>query len=210
MLSENNKTERRIFITGCILLALELVTLGILWIWVPHFAARVCGVIATTGVGGQAGAVLAGLELGMSRMELAAVLSAFNVMHLCVFFPLITALYNQASQMKVIGKWISSTRKAAEYQRNKVRALGNIGLPIFIWLPFPWTGTLIGAVIGYLIGLPTRKIMIIALTSMFAGIVTWVFGVNWLKSFAGIQGTWTIAIIALLVLAFAYFRMRNK
>jgi uncharacterized membrane protein len=209
MFSATPRPHRRIFYIGCCLLAVELAALGVIFAASPVVPAKIFGVIATSGVGGQAGAILAGLELGFEPLALACVLLAFNLMHLCLFFPLITTLYEQCARVRFLGKWLISTRRVAEKQKNKVMRMGAFGLPLFIWLPFPWTGTLVGAVIGYLMGLRTSNIMLIALPSMSLSVFTWIYGVNFLRLISGVRGELTVLVILMLVGLFTFIRLQQ-
>ncbi len=201
------RPHRIIFLVGCVLLAIELTGLLILFGWKPGWAAKVCVVIATTGVGGQAGAILAGLELGFSAVQLGAVLIAFNVMHLCLFFPLITTLYHNSMRLKVIGRWVAATRREAEKQKEKVTRLGSFGLPVFVWLPFPWTGTLVGAVIGYLLGMRTSRVMLVAVPAMLLSVVTWVSAADYLRRLSEIGRYVTLGALALILVGFGVWRL---
>ncbi len=207
MFSATPRAHRTIFLTGCVLLGLELIALLALFALRPARAAKVCGVVATTAIGGQAGAILAGLELGFSPWELGAVLTAFNVMHLCLFFPLITSLYHNSMHLKVIGRWVAATRKAAERQKEKVTRLGSFGLPVFVWLPFPWTGTLVGAVIGYLLGMRTGRIFLVAVPAMLLSVVTWISAVNYLRVLSAIGRQITLVALAALLVGFGMWRL---
>ena len=210
MFNETPDSHRIIFIVGCVLLGIELVVLGAMFMVSPVLPAKIAGVIVTTGIGGQAGAILAGLELGLTPWCLAAVLSAFNIMHLCLFFPLFTSLYHRAARMRFIGKIAVSTHRAAERQRDRVTRLGALGLPLFIWLPFPWTGTLVGAVIGYLMGIRTGKIMLIAVPTMLLSVLTWIFGVSYLVIFTHMKTELSIVVLPGLVALFTFLRIRRK
>ncbi|MFO7958598.1 MAG: small multi-drug export protein [Candidatus Brocadiia bacterium] len=208
--SATPRSHRGIFLAGCALLAVEGTALLVLTALRPVWAAKVCGVIATTGVGGQAGAIIAGLELGFSPWQLGGLLAAFNVMHVCLFFPMITTLYHTCMEMPVIGRWVAATHRAAERQMDEVTRLGSFGLPIFVWLPFPWTGTLVGAVIGYMLGMRTGRVMLMAIPAMLVSVVTWVSAVNYLRLFASIEGWTTVVVLLVLVGAFTAVRLLKE
>jgi uncharacterized membrane protein len=211
MFEETPDSHRTIFIVGLILLAVELLGVGVLFMVAPAVPLKIAGVIATTGVGGQAGAIIAGLRVfGLRPWPLAAVLSAFNLVHLCLFFPLFTSLYHRAARMRFIGKIAVSTHRAAERQKDRVSRLGALGLPLFIWLPFPWTGTLVGAVIGYLMGIRTGRIMLIAVPTMLLSVLTWIFGVSYLVMLTEIKTELTVVVLLGLVALFTYLRIHSR
>ncbi len=192
-------SHRRIFLAGSVLLAVQAAALLVLLAMAPAWAARVCGTIAATSVGGLAGAIVAGLELGLTPWQVVGVLAAFSVMHLCLGFPIITTLYHRAMEVKVLGRWVSATRVAAERQKDMVTRLGSFGLPVFVWLPFPWTGALVGAVIGYMVGMRTRRIMLVAIPAMLLSVVMWVSAVSQMRVFGPFRG-WPLLVAVLVLL----------
>ncbi|MFW5915447.1 MAG: small multi-drug export protein [Planctomycetota bacterium] len=176
----------------------------------PTIVIKIAGMIATTVVGGLAGAILAGLNMGLSRVSLLFILTLYNVMHLCVFFPLFTGLYHQAVQMRVVGRMVRSAQRRAERDKRIVKKLGVCGLPLFIWLPLPWTGTLMGAVVGYLMGVGTRRVFAIALPTMLLSLVCWIWGIDFMLSLTRRPVELTVAVIALLVAVYLYLRWAHK
>ncbi|MFP4028924.1 MAG: small multi-drug export protein [Candidatus Brocadiia bacterium] len=209
MFTDKTRSHRYIFLFGCLLLVVELGVLVLVSTRTAKTPAQILAIILVSGVGGQAGAILAGLRW-FQEWSLIGILAAFNIMHLAIFFPLITTLYNQCSRVKFLGKWLKTTRHIAERQKDWVTHMGLFGLPVFIWLPFPWTGTLVGSVIGYLMGIRTSKIMGIAVPAMFISCLTWVFGVKWLKELAHIQDELTVAVVLGLIILFSFLRIRAE
>ncbi|MBS3762589.1 MAG: small multi-drug export protein [Planctomycetes bacterium] len=209
MFTDKTRSHRYIFLFGCLLLVVELGVLVLVSTRTPKTPAQILAIILVSGVGGQAGAIFAGLRW-FREWPLIGILAAFNIMHLAIFFPLITTLYNQCSRVKFLGKWLKTTRHVAERQKDWVTHMGLFGLPVFIWLPFPWTGTLVGSVIGYLMGIRTSKIMAIAVPAMLISCLTWVFGVKWLKELANIKDELTIAVVIGLILLFTFLRIRAE
>lgn len=86
--------------------------------------------------------------------------------------------------------------------QSQITKHGTWGLPLFIWLPFPWTGALIGAAVGFLIGMSTRRAMLVVMPSMLIGIVSWVLGFEYLFLLTGMPGKRiSIFILAGILLA---------
>ncbi len=206
MFGESPDSHRSIFNVGCIILIVEVVIMGGIALYEPEIVAKIAGMIATTAFGGLAGAILAGLNMGLAPLQLLIILTAYNLMHLCLFFPLFTGLYHQAAEMKLIGKMAASTQHAARRHKRYVEKLGMVGLPLFIWLPLPWTGTLMGAIVGYLMGVRTRKVFMIAIPTMLISLVSWIWGLDYMLMLTHMTTELTIILIALLVAVYFYFR----
>ncbi len=121
-------------------------------------------------------AILTGLELGLHHLLLVFILFVFNTAWVFLFSPLIISFYNKVIKLKFFGKMLIFTKRMAEMQKENVASMGRWGLPIFVWLPFPWTGALVGFVIGYLMGIPLKNLILVVLTAMLMGIVSWTLG----------------------------------
>ncbi len=59
---------------------------------------------------------------------------------------------------------------------------------LFIWLPFPFTGAFLGALIGLLMGIPLVRLVPIVLVTMWIGVVTWTWGIDFVILFTGTAG----------------------
>jgi uncharacterized membrane protein len=94
---------------------------------------------------------------------------------------------------------LESTRKMAEVQQSRIGNYGPWGLPVFVWLPFPWTGALVGSLVGLLIGMSVKRALLIVIPSMMGGVVSWVLGFQQLFVLTGMIGK-TICIILLVVM----------
>ncbi len=188
LLQRLRSDNRSIFILGVFLLLLimgwfvssfiidQKYTLGVLFIMIASLS------------GGRLSAIVTGMELGVRNVTIVSVLFSFNLCWLLLMFPLICSFYDNVIQVKVVGKLLHSTKERAIQKSSWISSVGIYALPIFIWLPFPLTGSLVGAVIGHIIGIPKRTLLILVVTAMFAGICSWTFGLEYLVYLTGITG----------------------
>ena len=210
-LFSSKQIEGVIFRLGCTLFIVQAIILIILWVVDLALAAQVIAVMTASTIGGRMASVLTGLEFGMHSVFLIVLLSVFNISWLFFFFPLIvTFSHHMMMKLKLVGKMLDSTKKTAERQKERITKYSTWGLALFIWLPLPWTGSLVGAVVGFLMGLSIKRMTVIAVSSMFLSVVSWVFGFKYLFLFTGNTGK----IIAVFVLGTMlslslYFRVRG-
>ena len=198
------------FRLGLLLFAGQVVTLLVLWIFYPDLTKRVVAVIAASLLFGRTASILTGLEVGLATYSIIIVLLVCNSTWLLVFFPLVVASYYQVLEKRVIGRVVESTRRIAEAQRSRLTRYGPWGLAFFIWLPFPWTGALIGSVIGFLFGMPTKRIVAVAIPSMLIGVFSWVVGFKYLIVLTGTAGKTASLAFLVALFVFPVFKNRNN
>ncbi len=168
--------------------------------------------MAASLTGGRSAAILAGLELKLPNAVISAVIFTINLAWLCTVFPLFIYFYHHLTDLRYIGKMLESTRTRAEKEKEWLVKWGSWALPVFIWLPLPFTGSFAGAVVGFLMGLPLKKIIIIDILSMAVGVITWTWGFEYLLIVTGTAGkiiTWTILLV-LIVYTYLLNRWQNQ
>jgi uncharacterized membrane protein len=211
MLFSSKQIEGVIFRLGCILFIVQALILIILSVVDPALAAQIIAVMTASTIGGRMASVLTGLEFGMHSVFLIVLLGVFNISWLFVFFPLIvTFSHHMMIKLKLVGKMLDSTQKTAERQKERITKYGTWGLALFIWLPLPWTGSLVGAIVGFLIGLSITRTTVVAVSSMLLSVLSWVFGFKYLLLFTGNTGKVISIFILGTILSFSlYFRLRG-
>ena len=211
MLFFSKEIEGVIFRFGCLLFLVQAIVLMVLSVVDTVFAAQIIAVMTASTIGGRMASVLTGLEFGMHSVFLIVLLSVFNISWLFVFFPLIvTFSHHMMIKLKLVGKILDSTQKTAERQKERITKYGTWGLALFIWLPLPWTGSLVGAAAGFFVGLSIKRTTVVAVLSMFLSVVSWVFGFKYLLLFTGNTGKIiAIFILGTLLSLSLYFRLRD-
>jgi uncharacterized membrane protein len=186
---------------------LEGLTLLILWFLQRELALEIVAVITASIISGRTASILAGQELGLYPLSIILILSIWNSGVLFVFLPLIVAFSQDVLKGRFLGNMLDSTRKRAETQKSRISKYGPWGLPLFVWLPFPWTGALVGAVIGFLMGMSVKKALLIVVPSMIVGVVSWVFGFQYLFILTGVIGKIICVVLLVCMLLFPFLRI---
>jgi len=178
----------------------ELAALGSLAAVYPELFRKLAATYGAGLLGGRIAAITAGLKAGFSPYVLSAAIFIFNSIWLCVFYPLVTSFYENVLEKGVMRSLIRAPGMMAEKQKEKIIRYGMPGLFVFVWLPLPWTGALVGSVIGYLLGVPMIKIIMVVMPAMLAGIVSWTAGFNYLFGFINmLGGNLSKAAVALII-----------
>jgi uncharacterized membrane protein len=201
------RTEAFIFYLGCCLFASEIVMVIILGFLQSELALKIVAVITASVLSGRMASILTGQELGLHPLSVIITLVIWNSSILFVFLPLIVIFFHKIIKARFLGNILDSTRKRAEVQKSRIEKYGSWGLPIFVWLPFPWTGALVGAVIGLMIGMSIKRALLIVIPSMIIGIVSCVFGVHYLTGLTGMMGKTIVTILLAVLLLFPFLYM---
>ena len=92
-----------------------------------------------------------------------------------IIYPLFVLSWNKSLHIGFLRHFFISVKR----QRIKYKAFfekyGKYGLFVFVWFPFWMTGPIVGAIIGFLIGIRHYYIMLIVLSGTSLAIVIWTY-----------------------------------
>lgn len=194
---------RYVLTTGVLLLVVLATLLTVAFIVDRDLFVRGGAVIVASLVGGRMPAVLTGLELGFHSTTIAALLVLINTGWLFIAYPLFVLFSRQLREFKLLGKVFSGTSGRATTQARTVQRLGTWALPVFVWLPFPMTGAVVGAAIGLLLGMPHRRLLYVVVLSMWCGILSWSYGFEQLFDFGGPTGRVACYVITAAIIVYS-------
>ena len=72
-----------------------------------------------------------------------------------ILYPLFVLSWNRLIDIGRLGPYLARVHASAESQQGWVRRFGIAGLFLFVFVPFWMTGPVVGAIIGFLLGLRT-------------------------------------------------------
>jgi len=187
--SSTNRRSTRILLTmGGLVATLNLAALGFLWVADPTTFARVMAVLGAAYVGGRMAGILTGLELGLGNLITSMVIILLNTGFLLLALPLFQMATERFNPPRWLASFFRGAERRARSQNRRLQNLGIFGLVLFIWLPFPFTGAFLGALIGLLMGIPTVRLVPIVLVTMWVGVLTWTWGIDLVFLFTGTAG----------------------
>ncbi len=203
LLQRLRSDNRSIFILGVFLLLVIIGWFVASFVIDQNNTLKVLCIMLTSFAGGRLPAIMTGIELGLRNLTIISVLFFSNLCWLLLMLPLVCSFYDNVVHVKVVGRLLHSAKGRAVQESRRVSSVGIYALPIFVWLPFPFTGSLVGALIGYIIGIPTTKLLILVVTAMWAGISSWTFGLEYLVYLTGTTGKVICYSAIVIVLIYA-------
>ncbi len=162
-------------------------------------------------ISGRAGAVGLGLHHQFSAKYMFFQVAMVDVILMLYTYPLFVRGYQHLTRIPVLGDYLENLHKVALSHKARMAPYGALGLMIFVIFPFWSTGCMVGAIVGYLIGLPSW----LSLSSVTIGnaiaIALWIVFYerlqNWNPTVALVL---LIVILALTVGGILYARLRRK
>jgi uncharacterized membrane protein len=203
--------EARIFMTGVILGSLWICALLVFWLCGYSFPLKLLSMVATHLIGGRAGGISVGLEMGLP--EWLIVFNAFFIDSLIVLlvYPLFVLSTRKTLKSGFVQDFLDASIKTAKKERKRVRRFGMVGLLFFVWFPLHMTGPLVGAIIGYFLRLKPYVNISVVLCGTFLAVVSWVI---FFRKIISISGEFSflipVVVIVMALIVFLVLRTRNR
>jgi uncharacterized membrane protein len=116
-----------------------------------------------------------GMVNGFSQTYLFVQSAPQDIIMLLIFYPWVIRAYHGARRRRLVSGAIDRLRKSAERNQHIVEPFGALGLWVFVFFPFWSTGSLVGGIVGYLMGLRTW----VTFASVFTGHIISVISLIW-------------------------------
>ncbi len=193
----------------------SLISLLLTWVLLFYFIGRPyqhTGWLALTQlISGRAGAVGLGLRLEFSAQYMFFQVAMVDIILMLYTYPLFVRGYQHLTRVPVIGDYLENLHKVALSHKARMAPYGALGLMLFVIFPFWSTGCMVGAIVGYLIGLPSWLSLSSVTIGNVAAIALWILFYerlqNWNPTVALVL---LIVILALAVGGILYARLRRK
>ena len=130
-----------------------------------------------------------------------------------VIYPLFVLSTRQLIKLRTLQPFITRIHRAAESRGGMVRKFGVIGLFVFVFAPFWMTGPVVGAIIGFLIGLRPWVNLAVVLVSTYVAIGVWALLLNELNVWAATVNQfapYTLFLAIVLIAAAAHLLGRHR
>jgi uncharacterized membrane protein len=196
---------------GIAFLGIELF-LFIFWLIVnSSFAAKILSMVAANHLGGRLAFIAVGLENGLSSYLIIPIIVFYNTTYLLLMYSLFVFFSERVKKLRFFRDYVESVKNKA---RNKTRLFKKwnwFGLSLFVWIPLPWTGAVIGSYIAHLEGYSTRETFSIVIPSMWVGIVCWTLWFDELYEFIEQfgKGRTIFLTIFFLIVPVLYYLLRG-
>jgi uncharacterized membrane protein len=200
---------RRVLFAGICLAILNGIALLAIAIADPALAGRITAVVGAAFVGGRMAGILTGLELGIGSVGTSVIIICLNTGWLLLAFPLFYKVTRQLDPPTILRAVFRGAEARARSHNERLRSLGAFGLVLFVWLPFPFTGAFVGALIVFLMRIPVSRLIPLLLVTMWVGVVTWTLGFEFVFLFTGPAGhiaAWVLTVLFLCYSVVLRFR----
>tara|TARA_A100001037_G_scaffold302527_1_gene334362 strand:+ start:454 stop:1185 length:732 start_codon:yes stop_codon:yes gene_type:complete len=195
---------------GQLVLTGTIVFFVVMGVMFPEPYAKVWQLVLTHMVTGRAGNVGYGLELGFSPLFLLFQCSVQDLIILLLCYPLIVAGYRKAVEWPYIGSTLEGIRQSADKHKSKIEPYGVVGLMVFVIFPFWSTGPLVGAVVGFLIGMRNWVAFTAVTLGNVVAVALWVFLFQRMRDFnERLTNGILISILVVVLVSAIVFRVRR-
>lgn len=124
---------------------------------------------------GRAAAVGVGREMGFESLFLFFQTAAADLIIVFLVYPVFVKGYQHLTRVPYIGGTLDSMHKVALSYKPVIAPYGFVGLMLFVIFPFWSTGALVGAILGYIIGMPALTTLISINVGNVISIGAWVW-----------------------------------
>jgi len=179
-----SSTEGRLLGIGLTLAGLMLLAFGIGWLLFPD---SVLGYAAMTGLNliiGRAAGMSFGYASGFDHAQVIPLNMLVESIQVLVVYPLFALSWRQLIQLRALQPFVTRLYRAAELRGGAVQKFGIAGLFVFVFTPLWMTGPVVGAIIGFLIGLRPWVNLAVVLVATYFAIGVWGLLLNELNTWA--------------------------
>lgn len=206
-----SSTEGRLLGVGLALGGLMMLAFGVGWYL---FSDRIVYYAAMTGLNlviGRAAGMTFGYASGFGHLQVIPLNMLIETIQVLVVYPLFALGWRQLIKWKSLQSFVTRMHLAAESRSGMVRRFGVIGLFVFVFVPFWMTGPVVGAIIGFLIGLRPWQNLTIVLLSTYIAICLWALLLNELSAWAAAFNQFAAyALVGAIVLIVVVMQLLNR
>ena len=120
-----------------------------------------------------------GVRMGFSKAYLFVQSGPQDAVMLFIVFPWVVRAYERAVRGRAIDRFLRRLTHVAGQHQQKLERFGTLGLFLFVF--FPMTSTLVGGVVGYLLGMPVRLVVPAVLLGHVLSVACLMVFFDWLE-----------------------------
>lgn len=176
--------EGRILLVGLGLAVLLFLALGIAWFVAPDSAFVYIVMSGLNLTVGRAAGMSFGYASGMGHARVVPLNMLVETIQVIVVYPLFALTWMHLIDTPRWRAMMGRLHQAAESNRAAIQRYGILGLFLFVFTPLWMTGPVVGAIIGFLIGLRARVNLAVVLSATYVAIGIWALLLNELNEWA--------------------------
>jgi uncharacterized membrane protein len=196
-------TEGRLLAVGLSIALAMSAAVGVGLMMAPEATMDFAAVIGLNLVIGRAAGMSYGFASGLGHFDVVLCNLLVETAQVLVIYPLFVLGWRELIDTRRIAPALDRLRAAAESGRRGVRRFGIAGLFLFVFLPFWMTGPVVGAIIGFLLGMRTALLLTTVLSATALAILVYARFLAQMERFATAAHPYAVfaVIVALGVLA---------
>lgn len=202
--SQYKSHEIKVLVTGIIMAALLILTVVYFFFIDLKKSQIILATFFTHSFGGRAAGVGICILAGFKPCLNIVYNMYLEVMIVCfVYFLFVYSITNHIKRPWVL-KFTENLKESADKNKEKIAKYGWLGLFIFVMVPLPFTGPVVGSIIGFLLRIRLLLNFSAVFLGTLAAIVLWVIGFEFLEKHLHMIQYFLVAILA--VVLFLHFR----
>lgn len=206
-----SSTEGRLLGIGLTLSALMLLAFGVGWQLFPDQVLVYATMTGLNLIIGRAAGMSFGYASGLGHALVIPLNMLVESIQVLVVYPLFALSWRQLISLRALKPYLSRLHGAAESRSDLVQKFGIIGLFVFVFAPFWMTGPVVGAIIGFLIGLRPLTNLVVVLSATYVAIGVWGLLLNELNAWAATFNRFALfALVLALMLIAAAINLLNQ
>ncbi len=202
------RTEGRLLAVGLALTLAIAAAVGVGLMLAPAHTLNYAAVIGLNVVIGRGAGMSFGIASGIAPLELILLNLAVESAQVLVIYPLFVLAWQQLIDTRRLLPHLEPLRAAAESGHGRVRRFGIVGLFAFVFMPFWMTGPVVGAIIGFLLGLHTAVNLATVLTATALAIVAYARLFEQIDAWTSAVHPYAVFAIIVALLALAWIVQR--
>jgi uncharacterized membrane protein len=205
-------SEGRLLYAGLGLAALMMLAFSVAWFLISDAVLVYAAMTGLNLIIGRAAGMSFGYASGLSHAQVVPLNMLVETIHVLVVYPLFALSWRQLITLRSLKPYFARMHQRAIVHGTVVRRFGIAGLFFFVFVPFWMTGPVVGAIIGFLIGLRSWVIVTVVLGSTYIAIGIWALLLNELSVWAEAVNQFApyVLVLVLVLAAFAMHWLHGR
>ena len=203
--------EGRILLFGLLGVLLLAIGIGLAWLVAPEQAFTYIVMAGLNLSIGRAAGMSFGYASGLGHEQVIPINMLIETVQVIVVYPLFALTWTHLIDTPRWNALMGRMRAAAAQHQGRVQRYGIVGLFFFVFTPFWMTGPVVGAIIGFLIGLRPWVNLGVVLGATYIAIGVWALLLNELNRWLGAYNQLApfALVMALILLALSGKLLRS-
>ncbi|MCD6258025.1 MAG: small multi-drug export protein [Helicobacteraceae bacterium] len=200
-----------ILLLGVTLVALLGVFISLYYFIDPDFVHKVSAMVVTNVIVGRVPSLSLGYASGLSHFEVIVTNVYIEMIMVTFIYSAFIFSYHNILRVRFLEKFFSKSQEYREKYAYFFDKFGIVALFVFVFIPFWMTGPIVGAIIGYLIGLRHFTIIATVFIATLIAVSLWGLLLNELVELLNVMNNSLIWIALIFIILFTVaVKMRSK